>query len=340
MPRKPIRSRNPPRRSLSISGTMGFATFHEVLEVAKTVEDLGFSAFYTSDHLHGVAGAPLEVPLMEPWTLVAGLAAATSRLRLGCMVSGVTYRHPSMLAKVCGTIDVISGGRLEMGIGAAWSRDDHLAYGLPFPGLRERQERLEEAVEILHGLWTQDRYSYEGRYYQVREAPFEPKPVQRPRPPILIAAVSDRALRLAARRAQTWASVSTPAYAAQCIQRLEAFCAEEGRDASEIEYSQYTGLLLTDDPSEVDSVVGARVQAIEAAERRPVNAQVHNAIAGESVEAGVRGSLLAGTPEEVRQQIARYLAVGVTHFIIMTPRPFDRALVERFRKEVVDTFVS
>ena len=120
MPRKPIR--------FSISGTMGFATFHEVLEVAKTVEDLGFSAFYTSDHLHGVAGAPLEVPLMEPWTLVAGLAAATSRLRLGCMVSGVTYRHPSMLAKVCGTIDVISGGRLEMGIGA------RLVQGRP-PGL-------------------------------------------------------------------------------------------------------------------------------------------------------------------------------------------------------------
>ena len=324
----------------SMAGTMGFASFREIVEVAQAAEELDFSAFYTSDHLFGVAGARPETPLLEPWTIAAGLAAVTRRLRLGCFVAGVTYRHPAMLAKITGAIDVISDGRLELGIGAAWSREDHVAYGLPFPPLKERQERLEEAVEIIRGLWTHDRFTFRGKHYQVEDAPFEPKPVQKPHPPFLIAAVGDRGLTLTARLAQIWASVSTPGFASRCIQRLVELCRAAGRDPGELEFSQYTGLLLSDDAGEVRGKVQSRVRQLEAASRRPVMAQTRNAVEGETFEDQVRASLLAGNPEEIRGAIQRYVDVGVTHIVIMTPRPFDRRMVERFRREVMAPFID
>ncbi|MEE9284282.1 MAG: TIGR03560 family F420-dependent LLM class oxidoreductase [Dehalococcoidia bacterium] len=324
----------------SLAGTMGFGSFEEIVEAAQTAEELGFSAFYTSDHLFGVAGAPPETPLMEAWTLAAALAPVTKRLRLGCFVAGVTYRHPAMLAKITSTIDVISGGRLELGIGAAWSREDHVAYGLPFPSLKERQERLEEAVEIIHGLWTNDRFTFDGRHYQVADAPCEPKPVQKPRPPFLIAAVGERGIRLTARRAQVWASVSTPAFASQCIERIREQCRAVGRDPGEIEFSAYTGLLLTDDAEKVRTTVQRRVGQLATAQRRPAMAQARSAVEGETLEDQVRASLLAGNPDEVRQAIQRYVDVGVTHVVIMTPRPFQRSLLERFRREVMAAFIG
>lgn len=322
-----------------MSGTMGFGRFDDIAEVCHVIEELGFSSFYASDHLHGVAGADPLTPLMEPWTILAALAPITKRLRLGCMVSGVTYRHPAMLAKICSTIDVISNGRLDMGIGAAWSRDDHVAYGLNFPPLKERQARLEEAVEIIHGMWTQDRFTFVGEHYQVREAPLSPRPIQKPRPPILIAAVGERGLALAAKRAEMWASVSTPNFAARCIQTLEQKCAELGRDPSEIEYSQCIGLLLTNDTGLVRRTLDARIKQVQSRERRPVNAQARNAIEGESVDEQVRASLLAGDSTEVKEAIQRYVEVGVTHFVIMGPRPFDRQVVERFSNEVMSHFL-
>jgi len=328
------------RCRFSMSGTMGFRTFEQVLEVAHALEELGFHSFYASDHLYGVAGMPAETPALEPWTLMAGVAAATKRLRLGVLVSGVTYRHPAMLAKVTATLDVISRGRLELGIGAAWSKDDHVAYGLAFPPLRERQERLEEAVEIIHGLFTQERFSFAGRHYQLRDAVFEPKPVQRPRPPFLIAAVSERSLDIAARRAHLWASVSTPAFAGQCVRRLRERAQAYGRDPGEILCGQYSALLLTDDREQVRRLIAERVQRMDVRERRPVFSQARSSIEGESAEERVRASLLVGNAAEVRAQIQRYVDAGVTHIILMTPRPFDRPMVERFRREVMSAFVD
>lgn len=320
----------------SMSGTMGFRTFEEVLEVAQTLEDLGFHSFYASDHLYGVAGMPVQTPALEPWTLMAGVAASTKRLRLGVLVSGVTYRHPSMLAKVTATLDVISHGRLDLGIGGAWSKDDHLAYGLPFPPIRERQERLEEAVEIIHGLFTQDLFSFQGKHYHLRDAVFEPKPVQKPRPPFLIAAVGDRSLEIAARRAHLWASVSTPAFAAQCVAKLRARESAHGRNPDEIVCGQYSGLLLSDDREQVRRLIAERVRRMEAQERQPVFSQARNSLDGESAEERVRASLLAGSAEEVRAQVQRYAQAGVTHIILMTPRPFDRPLIERFKRQVME----
>lgn len=332
-PRKPVR--------FSVGGTMSLGSFDEVVEIAQTLETLGFEGYYSSDHMFGVGGGgamrATTTPLLEAWTLMAGLAPVTKTLRLGCMVAGVTYRHPAMLAKICGTIDVMSNGRLILGIGAAWSKEDHVPYGIPFPGLKVRQEMLGETLDIVHGLWTEPSFSYEGTHYQLKEAPLEPKPVQKPRPPVLIAAVSETGLALTAKHAQYWASLSTPAYAAEKIQRLEEFCTEQGRDPNEIEYMRYCNMMLTDDSQRVRDSIDKQSQAIQTTPRGST-AQARNSVDGESLEARVRAGALMGTPAEMREEIARYVEVGVTHIVVMTPRPWDRHIAERFSNEVISAF--
>lgn len=321
MSRRPLR--------FSLSGSMGYGSFDELLEKCAVAEELGFSAFYASDHMHGVAGAPVEAPFLEPWTLLAGLAARTSTLRLGCLVAGVTYRHPSMLAKIAGTLDVISGGRVELGLGAAWSPEDHHSYGLDFPGIRERLGRLEEAVEVIQGLWTNDRFSYEGEYYTVRDAPFEPRTVQRP-PPLLLAGASARLLDLVARRAQSWVSVSSPGLAARCVEQIAERCAKAGRDPAEIDCGQSFALLLSDDAAHVAEVLAARRRA-----SGEHHAQARSALDEESDEESVRASILAGNAEEVCERLQRYVDAGVSHFVFQTPPPVDVAMLRRFSEEVV-----
>ncbi len=312
----------------SISGTMGYGSFDALLEKCVAAEELGFSAFYASDHMHGVAGAPVGAPFLEAWTLLAGLAARTRTLRLGCLVAGVTYRHPSMLAKIAGTLDVISGGRLELGLGAAWSPEDHHSYGLAFPPLGERLERLEEAVEVIYGLWTHERFSYEGRHYRIDDAPFEPRTVQRP-PPLLLAGASARMLDLVARRARSWVSVSSPGLAGRCVERIRVRCADAGRDPAEIDCGQSFALLLTDDDALVDEALEAR-RGLPGEHR----AQARITLEDEPEEEAVRASILAGNPDQVLAQLRRYIDAGVNHFIFQTPPPFDVEMLRRFSEEI------
>ncbi len=341
-----LRVATPRRRTrFSLSGSMGY-DFAGLCEKCRLAEELGFEGFYASDHMHGVAGVPAETAFLEPWTLLAALAGHTRALRLGVLVAGVTYRHPSMLAKLAGSLDVISGGRAELGIGAAWSLEDHVAYGIAFPELRERLARLEEAVELIEGLWSHERFSFEGRYYRLLEAPFAPRPLQA-RAPILLAGASPRLLRLAARRAQQWVSVSTPRFAAQCVSAIAAQCAAIGRDPGEIEFAQSSGLLLSDSPAEIERVLAARsipdARAASAAgpgARGMLDtAQRRTAVAGESPAERARASLLAGNSDQLCAQIQRYVEAGVTHFILQTPPPLAVKSLERFRREVMSAFV-
>src|SRR5262245_34508759 len=290
-----------PRRRVrfSLSSTMGWE-FAPLVEKCAVAESLGFEGFYASDHMHGVAGAPEDAPFMEPWTLLAALAQGARKLRFGVLVSGVTYRHPSMLAKIAGTLDVLSGGRVDLGLGAGWSREDHTAYGIAFPELRERLERLEEAVEVICGLWTHERFSFAGRHYQLRAAPFAPRPVQA-RAPILLAGASPRLLRLTARRAVQWISVSTAAFAGQCVRAIEAHCAQIGRDPLELEFAQSSALLLSDSRAAVEAAIAARAQPVGSG--APDTAQSRTALAGESAEERALGAMFAGNPDQVRAQV-------------------------------------
>ncbi len=172
----------------------------------------------------------------ESWTLLAALAARTERVRVGHMVTGNTYRNPAILARQAVTVDHISQGRLNFGIGAAWHEREHQGYGLPFPGTAERVRRLDESCQIIQQLWTQDTPTFDGRYYQLHQAHSEPKPLQRPFPPIMIAAGGDNMLRIVARHASIWCAVARTAEEfreknAQLTQNCEAI----GRDPGTLE---------------------------------------------------------------------------------------------------------
>jgi F420-dependent oxidoreductase-like protein len=164
----------------------------------------GFDGVWLFDHFKATEGDPAG-PCMEGWTLLSALAATTTRIRLGVMVTGITYRHPSILATQAVTVDQISGGRLELALGAAWHEEEHRELGLPFPDVRERMERLEEGVQLIRILMTQDDARYEGRHYRLDGVTYRPRPMQQPHPPIWIGAGGERVMiPLAARHADVW----------------------------------------------------------------------------------------------------------------------------------------
>ncbi len=220
-----------------------------VLEEFLLAEELGYDHAWLVDHFVNTDGPPDDA-CMEAWSLLAALAVATSRIRLGVLVSSNTFRHPSLLLKEAATVDRISSGRLILGIGTGWHEDEHRRYGLEFPSTAERVDRLEEAVRIAHLLMGQPRTTFEGRHYRLEDAPLQPQPVQQPRIPILIAAHRPRMLRIAARYADMWdtfetlpgaATAGVTAEIAERIGRLDTYCAEIGRDPGEVRRSTWTG---------------------------------------------------------------------------------------------------
>lgn len=187
-------------------------TWPELSSRFGVAEALGFDGAWIFDHFKAMDGDP-GGPCMEAWTLLAALAASTERIRLGVMVTGITYRHPSVLAAEAVTVDHISAGRLELALGAAWAEDEHRELGLDFPGDRERTERLEEAVHLMRLLMTTDHATFDGRHYRLEGATYRPRPMQRPHPPIWIGAGGERVMiPLAARLADVW----------HCFEPLEA----------------------------------------------------------------------------------------------------------------------
>ena len=210
-------------------------------------EELGFDHAWLVDHLVDTDGAP-EDGCLEGWTLLAAIAARTSRIRLGVLVSSNTFRNPALLLKEAVTVDHISGGRLVLGIGTGWHEDEHRRYGFDLPPAPERVDRFEEAVQVISLLMGQQRTTFHGRYYRLEDARLEPRPVQRPRIPILIAAHRPRMLRIAARYADQWDTFAAiPGTAtdgvedeiADRIAALDAACAAIGRDPAEIRRSTW-----------------------------------------------------------------------------------------------------
>lgn len=279
---------------------------------------------WTFDHF--VPPMPGQDPLgpcLEGWTALAALAQATERLRLGCLVTGVTYRHPSVLAKMAATVDHISGGRLEFGLGAAWHEDEHRSYGIPFPSVRERQDRLEEAAELIHLLFKADgTVSYQGRYYQLDDAPFKPRPVQEPHPPFLIGGGGEkRTLRTLARFGDIMNVSGPPSAVRQKIEVLEGHCKDIGRDPSEIERSVFMPVVMTDRQDLIDRVASFWVaQGVPAEEAKRL--------------------VPAGSPDHIRAVIREYTDIGVSYFIIMSQGPYNLDLYRRITEEIVIPLVG
>lgn len=209
-------------------------------------EALGFESLWIPDHL--VRPFDFNEWMHEAWTMLAALAATTERVRLGVLVSCNTFRHPALVAKEAITIDHVSGGRLELGLGAGWFLPEHQMFGLPFPETPELVGRFREAVELVDTFLRNDVSSYDGRYYQLKDAPRRPGPIQTPRPPLTLGAHGPAMLKIAARFADRWNSSGTPAQLKERNARLDEACAAIGRDPATVTRSMlYVPPQMTDE---------------------------------------------------------------------------------------------
>ena len=231
--------KHPLRFGLKLSGQD--TTIEALRTVWRIADEVGFDHVWDFDHLAAIGDGGPDRPIFEGWTLQAAMAQATKRVRIGCLVTGNTYRHPVLLAKEAVTVDHLSGGRLEFGIGAAWAEIEHSMYGIE--GLDHRVGRLSESLKIIKSLWTEERTSFDGRYYHLNDAIANPKPVQKPHPPIWIGASGESTLRLVARHADVWnaAGGGDAAKMKELVAKLEEACGVVGRDMSEIRRSLQFG---------------------------------------------------------------------------------------------------
>ncbi|HVL80965.1 MAG TPA: TIGR03560 family F420-dependent LLM class oxidoreductase [Actinomycetota bacterium] len=219
-------------------------TWDEIVRRARYAEEAGFDGAWVFDHFKALYGDPTG-PCFEAWTLLAALAATTERIRLGVLVTGVTYRHPSILATEAVTVDHVSGGRLEFAIGAAWYEQEHTELGVPFPGPRERIERLDEALQLTKLLWTTDGATFSGAHYELKDATYRPRPIQQPHPPIWIGGGGERGmLPLVARHADVWHGFGNVADLTRKSQAIDRHAEEAGRDPATIARS--TALSLSE----------------------------------------------------------------------------------------------
>jgi F420-dependent oxidoreductase-like protein len=218
------------------------ASYDDLLAVAREAERLDFDAFFRSDHFLSMGPGSGEPGPTESWVTLAGLARDTERIRLGTMVTSATFRLPGPLAIAVATVDAMSGGRVELGLGAGWFEDEHRAYGVPFPGTRERFDRLEEQLAIVTGLWTTpvgDRFDFQGRHYQLTNSPALPKPTQRPRPPVIVGGLGKRRTpALAARYADEFNVAFAPlGDFSTLVATVTAACERSDRDPSTMTWS-------------------------------------------------------------------------------------------------------
>lgn len=276
------------------------AHYDDLLRVATATEELGFDGFFRSDHYlaMNVDGAPGPT---DAWLTLAALARETSRIRLGTLVTSATFRHPGPLAISVAQADQMSGGRIELGIGAGWFDDEHKAYGIPFPPLGERFDRLEETLAVITGLWATpvgETFDFAGAHYQLSDSPALPKPVQSPKPPIIIGGAGrKRTPALAAAYADEFnvAFASIDDAGAQ-VERVRAACVAAGRDPNELVLS--AALVLCAGRSEAEFATRA------------------GNIGREPDELRTNGA--AGTPDEVVAKIERYRALGISRIYLQT----------------------
>jgi len=292
-------------------------TWEDLRRTWRLLDELGYDTAWTFDHFFPIFGDP-SGPCLEGWITLTALMSETSRLRAGVLVTGNTYRHPAVLAKMAATLDHISGGRLILGLGAAWFEREHTAYGIPFYTTAERIHRLGEAARLIKLLWTEPQVTFDGRFYRLQDAYCEPKPVQRPHPPIMIGGGGEKlTLRVVAEHADQWNTFGSPEDFRRKIAILREHARAVGRDPEQIEVSWAGALHVTDSASEKAVVL----QALAETYGRPVEA--------------VEPTVLVGSVPEIVERLHRYLEVGVTHFIGILRPPFHHPSLRRFADEVI-----
>jgi F420-dependent oxidoreductase-like protein len=311
--------------SFTFQGVPDNRMFERIAETAAAAEESRFDSFWVMDHYHQIANiGPETEPMLEAYTLLGGVAARTSRIQLGAMVTGVTYRNPAFLAKVVTTLDIVSSGRAILGIGAAWNEDESRAYGYEWPTTAERFERLEEALQICRAMFTNPQTTFKGTQHHVEGAYNVPQPVRPGGPPILIGGGGERkTLRLVARYADMWNGFGDPQTIRHKAEVLAKHCRDIGRDPSQIVKTRLGTLIIASTKEE--------------AERRKNAWQREKGVD----DAGLAMRLVWGDPEMVGDAAQRFFDAGLDGLIFNMPTgstPEDVALAgqtltERFRAD-------
>jgi F420-dependent oxidoreductase-like protein len=309
-----------------IEGQEGL-TWDRWRRIMSRVEELGYESLWRSDHFLTFFG-PAPTDALETWVSLTLTAVETSRLRFGPLVCSMTFRHPSLLARMAAAVDALSGGRLILGVGAGWNEAEHRAFGLPFPPVKQRMDMLEEGIEVIIRLFTDERASFAGRYFRLEGAPLLPKPVQRPRPPLLIGGGGERrTLRMVARYADEWnLPAATPQRYREKSERLAAYCAEIGRDPATITRSVMAGFLVGANAREVRR----RAEAMQRGMARLATMDL------DTMPDLLRANgWLTGTPDEVTAQLRALAAEGVARVMLQHHAQTDFEVLELIAREVM-----
>ncbi len=293
--------------------------FSSIRDGAILCDELGYDSVWFYDHLIGVSSPELDI--FESWTLMSALSAITSKVRIGTLVLCNSFRHPALLAKMASTLDNMSDGRLDFAVGAGWYEEEYKSYGYEFPSTATRIEQLREAVRIIKALWTEERATFKGKHYQINNALCNPKPVQKPHPPVIIGGSGEKLLlRVVAEVADGW---NCPATSADAYDRklevLKKHCRDIGRDINEIKISEQTIAVVAED-------------------RKELSEKLPKAIRRFGFFGNIEKTGIVGMPDECINRIREKVDRGVTQFMIFFSDGMNPKTLRLFAQEVIPAF--
>jgi F420-dependent oxidoreductase-like protein len=309
------------RFGIQIEPQLGF-DYETIEKIALNAEKIGYDSIWTSDHFF-LDKQSEEKNCLEAWTLLAALASKTTKLRLGTLVTCNSYRYPAVLAKIAATIDHISNGRLEFGIGAGWKEIEYKAYGIPFPTVKNRMDQLEESIQIIKKLWSEPKASFEGRYYKIKEAFSAPKPVQK-FPPIFIGGTGkNRILNMVAKYADycNFGWFANRKELPNLLRALEDHCKRNNRNYNSVGKSFFASVLIAETEDELEKLITKR-------------AKLRNMRVEEYRKNISQGAFL-GTPQIIKQHFEEMINLGFDYFQIMFPYPLDYEQSTKFARLVI-----
>jgi F420-dependent oxidoreductase-like protein len=292
-----------------------------VKKLATTAENTGFDSFWVMDHFHQIPMiGKVEEPMLESWTTLSVVAGLTTKIKLGTLVTGITYRYPAVLAKVAATLDVLSKGRLFMGIGAAWNEDESNAYGISFPPTSERMSRLEEAIQIIRKMWTEKpTASFNGKYYQIHNAYCNPKPIQEPSPPILVGGGGERkTLKIVAKYADACNLFGSAETVKRKLNILKEHCESVGRDYDSILKTKLSLIVVDDDKQVAENKIKQTFKGMP--------------------EEQIREFAIYGTPEDVLREIGLFEQANIQYLIVDLDPSRELEALDVFANKIIKKY--
>ena len=300
----------------------GGVTWPEIEEASRALEAMGFDALWTTDNLSSAQSDWSAGPSLEALSVLSAMATVTSKVKIGCMCVSNTYRHPVLLAKMAATIDIISGGRYIFGIGAGWSQQEHASYDIPFKPIAERMDRLEETIQVYKLLCGAEKpVDFKGKYFKLENAPFNPKPIQRPHPPVLIAGIGEkRTLRIVAEHGDAMNIFGSPERTAHLLSVLEQHCRDVGRDSNEIEKTVYVQLVPPERTDEWNKYLE------------------HLAATAPNLLERGHGQGMIGNAEAMKEWIQARADLGIDHVVLNFRAPYPLETLRDFSQQVMPHF--